>query len=139
MLERVFSFVTRAVTLCALLFACLPAQPTSAGEIPKLLYLLVEDDKLIASNIHLSRFDEMRLGAEEPIVQKSVAEAVAVVVTSKRFIAYRAFTGAWRPLRLWPEEKLIRVEAQDFSVLIMTSERILNFNGRSGIWAQTER
>jgi hypothetical protein len=139
MIKRVFRFLAWTGAACVILAAPGETRPASAGEVPKLLYLLVEDDRLIASNIHLSRFDELRLGAEEPIVEKSVADAVAVVVTRKRFIAYSAFTGAWRPLRLWPEEKLITLEAQDFSVLIMTSERILNFNGRSGIWAQTER
>ncbi len=139
MIEGVLRFMAYTAAGCILLLPCFVAGPASADEVPKLLYLLVEDDKLIASNIHLSRFDEMRLGADEPIVEKSVADAVAVVVTTKRFIAYSAFTGAWRPLRLRPEEKLVTLEAEDFSVLVMTSERLLNFNGRSGIWAQTER
>ncbi len=139
MIKRVFRFLAWTGAACVILATLGETRLASAGEVQKLLYLLVEDDILIASNIHLSRFDEMRLGADELIVQKAVANAVAVVVTRKRFIAYSAFTGAWRPLRLWPEEKLITLEAHDFAVHIMTSERILNFNGRSGIWAQTER
>ncbi len=139
MTQRVVFFVAWMATACLLLSIPMEQRPASAGDVPKLLYLLVEADRLIASNIHLSRFDEMRLGADEPIVQKAVADAVAVVVTTKRLIAYSVFTGAWRPLRLRPEEKIETVEAQDFSLLIVTSHRILNFNGQGGIWAETKR
>ena len=106
---------------------------------PKLVYLVVDDDRLIASNIFTSRFDEFRLGAKERIKQQAVANGVIVVVTNQRFIGYSIYTSSWRTLRTAAGEKLIGIEAEDFSALLTTSTRWLNFNGKSGVWAEIDR
>jgi hypothetical protein len=106
---------------------------------PKVLYVIIEDDRLIASNTSLSRFDEIKLTAEEVVLQKVEANAVAVIVTNKRIIGYAVFIGSWKPLRYQAGEKVLSVEAEDFSAFVLTSDRFLNFNGKHGLWAQTER
>jgi hypothetical protein len=105
--------------------------------VPKLLYIVVETDRLIASNIYLSRFDEFRLRPEEVVLEKAVADAVAVIVTNKRLIAYAVYIGSWNPKQYRAGEKVLSLQAQDYSAMIVTSDRVLNFNGRSGVWAQT--
>lgn len=115
---------------------------TDAGadlETPKLVYLMVDGDVLIASNIRFSRFDEFRLAPEEAIQRKSVGDAVAVIVTNERIIAYSALMASWRPIRYTPGESLETLEVEDFSASIITSRRFLNFNGRNGLWAERLR
>jgi hypothetical protein len=58
-----------------------------AGEVPKQVDLVVDGDRLIASNVRFSRFDELVLKARERVRDMAVGEAVIVVVTSQRIIA----------------------------------------------------
>ena len=109
------------------------------NDTPKVLYVIIEDDRLIASNTSLSRFDEIKLTAEEVVLQKVESDPVAVIVTNKRIIGYAVFLGSWKPLRYQAGEKVLSVEAEDFSAFVLTSDRLLNFNGKHGLWAQTER
>jgi len=106
---------------------------------PKLVYLLIEDDLLIASNIRFSRFDEFRLTAKESVQRKAVGDAVAVIATNERIIGYSALMAAWRSIRYAPGETLETVEVEDFSASIITNRRFLNFNGRNGLWAERLR
>ena len=109
-----------------------------ADETPRELHLIVQKDKLIASNVRLSRFDEFQLRPKERIQDKAVGSAVAVVYTNKRIIGYSVIRASWVSVRTEVGEKLRTIEAEDFSALVTTSERYLNFNGRSGIWAQRD-
>ncbi|WP_455218667.1 hypothetical protein, partial [Kaarinaea lacus] len=45
--------------------------------IPKLVYLIVDEDKVIASNIEFNRFDELTLNAKEEVINHEEGNAVA--------------------------------------------------------------
>jgi len=106
---------------------------------PKVLYLFKEDDRLVASNVQFNRFDELKLLANEKILDKIVAQSVAVVVTNERMIAYSALIAAWQVVKRRAREKIVEVQAADFSASVVTTDRFLNFNGRNAVWAERRR
>ena len=123
----------------AIAAAALPAHAQStAGNVPKQVHLVVDGKTLVASNVRLNRFDELDLGASEQIREQRVGEAVAVVITNKRIIAYGVLSG-WRPVDREPNEKIQSISAEDFAGLVVTDERMLNFNGETGVWAVQKR
>ncbi len=116
------------------------ALPSMAeNSVPKLVYLITDDDKLIASNIKMNRFDELRLKAREKPLDQAVANAVIVIITNRRIIGYSVYTAGWRSLDLKAEEEVRNVSAEDYSALIQTNKRFISFNGESGEWAETRR
>jgi hypothetical protein len=110
----------------------------SAGNVPKQVHLIVDGNTLVASNVRLNRFDELRLDARERIREQRVGEAVAVVVTNQRIIAYGVLSG-WRAIDLEPDEAIQSVSAEDFAGLVVSDRRMLNFNGETGVWAEQQR
>jgi len=64
-----------------------------AEEVEKVLFLVVEKDDVIASNTRLGRFDRLELQAKERIKDYKVSNAVAVVITNQRLVAYRVMAG----------------------------------------------
>jgi len=125
------------VALAAVFPAWANAQATS-GEIPKQVHLVVDGNRLVASNVRYSRFDELKLDAQETVRDTSTGEAVIVVVTNQRIIAYGVVSG-WRAIDRFPSERIESVSAQDFAALVVTSRRMLNFNGESGVWGERGR
>jgi hypothetical protein len=109
-----------------------------AGDVPKQVDLVVDGDRLVASNIRFSRFDELILRARERVRDMAVGEAVIVVVTTQRIIAYGVLSG-WRAIDRKPNEQIESVSAEDYGGLIVTSKRLLNFNGQSGVWGEQDR
>ena len=122
-----------------LIMACLLSVQARAHDVEKELFLVVEKDELIASNTRLGRFDRLRLGPREKLVDYRVANAVAVVVTNRRFVAYGVLHGNWNSRRTIPGERLVSLETGGYSATLLTSERILNYSGRSGAWSATRR
>lgn len=122
-----------------LIMACLLSVQVQAHDVEKELFLVVEKDEVIASNTKLGRFDRLELGPREKIVDYKVANAVAVVVTNRRFVAYGVLHGGWNSRRTHPEERLVSLEVADYSATVLTSDRILNYSGRSGAWSETKR
>ena len=130
-------FATAVLTLLMLLGAGAYLQASETQE--KVLFLIQDADRIIASNTLFSRFDELKISAKEEIVQQEVAEAVAVVVTNQRLIAYGAYAPGWKSERLIANERVESIQAVDSSVQVVTSDRLLNFYGRRGSWAMTKR
>ncbi len=131
----------RAVALsCAL--ACLVALggPVGAqsGYVSKQVHLVTDGGKLFASNVKLNRFDELKLDAQERVLDQQVGAAVAVVITNQRIAAYGVLSG-WRFLDKMPNEQIESIAAEDYAGVIVTSARLLNFNGESGVWAAQKR
>jgi hypothetical protein len=110
-----------------------------ADEVEKTLFLVIEADEVIASNTRLGRFDRLEFNAKERILEHKVANAVAVIVTNQRFVAYGVLGGSWQSLRREAGEHAQKIEVEDYSATVVTDDRILNFNGRSGAWNQTRR
>lgn len=124
-----------ALILMMLLSAYVSADDT----IPKLVYLIVDKEKLVAANIEFNRFDTIKLFGQETIVKTKVANAVIVVITNQRILGYSIYTPGWRTIDIGANESVESVTAEDYSALVVTSQRILSFNGRNGVWAQKSR
>jgi hypothetical protein len=122
----------------AVLSAGVLAQGGTAGNVPKQVHLVADSGRILASNVRLNRFDELKLQAQERIREQKVGEAVAVVITNQRLIAYGVLSG-WRSVDRSPNEQIESVSAEDYAVLIVTSQRMLNFNGESGAWGEQRR
>jgi len=117
-----------------------PVQAPVAEEPPaKLVYVVREGDSVVASNVLFSRSDELKLVAREVIVREQEDNAIVVLQTNQRLVAYSVYTAAWVAVALQAGETVERLEAEDYSAFALTSRRILNFNGRSGNWSQTGR
>jgi hypothetical protein len=127
------------VILLAMFVGCLLPVHAAAHNIEKLLFLVVENGEVVASNTRLGRFDRLVLGPREKMVDYKVANAVAVVVTNRRFAAYGVLHGGWNSRRVQPGERLLSLEAADYSATVLTSDRILNYSGRTGAWSDTKR
>ncbi len=110
-----------------------------AGDVEKVLFIVIDGDDVIASNTKAGRFDRLKLSAKERIQDYTVANAVAVVVTNQRYVAYGVLAGSWQSLRRRAKEKTENIEVQDYSATVVTSDRILNFYSRTGAWNETPR
>ena len=106
--------------------------------VPKQVHLVNDGAKLFASNVKLNRFDELKLDAQERVLDQQVGAAVAVVITNQRIVAYGVLAG-WRSMDRMPNEQIESVMAEDYAGLIVTSIRMLNFNGETGVFAERKR
>lgn len=131
----------RAAALCCAL-ACVVALGGSvsaqSGYVPKQVHLVTDNGKLFASNVKLNRFDELKLDAQERVLDQQVGAAVAVVITNQRITAYGVLSG-WRSIDRMPNEQIESIMAEDYAGVIVTSSRLLNFNGETGVWAAQKR
>jgi hypothetical protein len=109
-----------------------------SSPVPKQVHLVNDNGKLFASNIKLNRFDELKLDAQERVLDQQVGSAVAVVITNQRITAYGVLSG-WRSMDRMPNEQIESITAEDYAAVIVTSSRLLNFNGQSGAWAAQKR
>ncbi len=132
--------------ICLALLLLLPVlmgpAPAFAGDEPpaRLLYWHEEDDgRIVVSNIRFSRNDVLELGGRERIEERASSQAMLVLVTNRRMVAYSVYTAAWREVPRKATERLEQLEAEDYSAFVLTSDRVLNFNGRSGVWSEDRR
>jgi hypothetical protein len=132
------SVVRIAVWLYAAVLSAVALAQGSNGNVPKQVHLVTDSGRILASNVRLNRFDELKLQAQERVREQKVGEAVAVVITNQRFVAYGVLSG-WRAMDRSVNEQIESVDAVDFAALIVTNERMLNFNGESGVWAEQRR
>ena len=132
----------RILALVSIFLAGAPMHAASAqintGDIAKQVHLVVDGDRLFASNIRTSNFDELRLNPRERLLDKREGEGVIVVVTNQRLIAYGVVSG-WRDIDRQANERIEAISAADYAGLIVTNKRMLNFNGESGVWGERQR
>jgi hypothetical protein len=107
--------------------------------VEKSVYLIVEDDRIIASNVQTGQFFDFDLSAKEKVEQQIVANGVAIVVTNQRYAGIGVFSGGWQSIRRIAGEEVVSAEAQDYSALVVTSDRVLSFNGKTGSWSDRKR
>jgi hypothetical protein len=125
--------------ILASLLLLLPLVPVADEEVPKSIFLVNEDDEVIASNIQTGQFFELDLQAKEKILKQFVANGVALVVTNQRYIAIGIYPIGWSDLDRIAGEELVSAEVEDYAALVVTTDRILSFNGKIGSWSQTKR
>jgi len=109
------------------------------GNPSKLVFLIIENDKYIVSDIRSNRFVELRRSAKERLIDTAEAEQVVVIATNQRYTAYSARVQAWVDIRTQAGERLQSIRADDFAVLITTNKRYLSFNGANGVWNSRAR
>ena len=125
--------------VCALLAAMPAPEPAGAqSNVRKQVFLVVDGDRLVASNVRRNGFDELRLDARERVLSNAEGEGVIIVVTNQRLLAYGALSG-WRDKSRQTNERIESVSAVDYAGLIVTNRRILNFNGETGVWGEQKR
>jgi hypothetical protein len=130
------------IGLLGMLFLGWPITSTTvqADESPaKLVYVVRDGDVIVASNILFSRSDELELIAQEKVLRQEEDNAIVVLLTNQRLVAYSVYTAAWVTIALQAGESVERFEAEDYSAFALTNRRILNFNGQNGNWSQTRR
>jgi len=116
------------------------ANVVSADEVvAKTIFLVDEDDRIVAANTATGQFFSLALHAKEKIRQRYVANGVAILVTNQRFAGVGSYPSGWSSLRRIAGENVVSAEVVDKSALLVTSDRILTFNGESGSWAETRR
>ena len=128
----------RKLAACGLLLLGMSAV-VAEEVVEKSLYLVVEDDRIIASNVQTGQFFDFDFSAKEEVQQQIVANGVAIVVTNQRYAGIGVFSSGWQSIRRIAGEKVISAEAQDYSALIVTSDRVLAFNGKTGSWSDRKR
>ena len=128
-----------ALGVIAALAATVNAQNVGGyNYVPKQVHLVTDGAKLFASTVKLNRFDELKLNAQERVLDQQVGAAVAVVITNRRIVVYGVLSG-WRSLDRMPNEQIESITAEDYAGLIVTSLRMLNFNGQNGVFAERKR
>jgi len=131
-----------AALACALIAVAALALPAGAqggaNYVAKQVHLVNDNGRLFASNIKLNRFDELKLDAQERVLDQQEGAGVAVVVTNQRIVVYGVLSG-WRSMDRLPNEQIESIMAEDYAGLIVTSTRMLNFNGETGVFAERKR
>lgn len=122
--------------LSFLLLAAAAAQAQNG--VRKQVFLVVDGDRLVASNVRTNGFDELRLDARERIMLSEEGEGVIIVITNQRMLAYGAASG-WSAQDRNTGEQVDSVSAADYAGLIVTNKRMLNFNGETGVWGERQR
>lgn len=105
----------------------------------KLVFLSIEANKYIVSDIRSNRFIELRRSAKERLIDSAEAKQVVILATNQRFTAYSALTQAWSKIRTQAGEQLESIRAEDYAVLVTTNQRLLNYNGANGVWTEYDR
>ena len=134
-------FVLRQ-TLSYLLVFFLLAMPGASGadqEVEKTIFLVDESDRVVAVNAETGQFFDLVLSAKERILDRIVANGVALLVTNQRVAGVSDYPVGWSSLRRKAGEKVVSAEAADHSALVVTSDRILVFNGKTGAWSEKRR
>jgi hypothetical protein len=108
-------------------------------EVAKTIFLVTEQDRVIAANAETGQFFDFIFSAKERVEQRVVASGVALLVTNQRFAGVGVFPSGWRTTRRHADEAFISAEAADYSAVVITSDRVLTFNGKTGAWSFTDR
>jgi hypothetical protein len=116
-----------------------PFATMAEGIVTKTIFLVDEDDKIVAANTETGQFFDLKINAKERIQQRHVANGVAVLVTNQRFAGVGSYPSGWSSLRRIADEKVVKIDVVDRSALVVTSDRIITFNGDRGSWSETRR
>lgn len=127
------------IGLSSILFVLMLVTAASAQQaVRKQVFLVIDGDRLVASNVRTNGFAEFRLDARERMLDSAEGEGVIMVVTNQRLLAYGAFSG-WSARDRETNETVESLSAVDYAGLVVTSRRMLNFNGETGVWGERQR
>ena len=131
---------TRNIRYALLFFLLVMPVGVNAEEyVEKTLFLVNEDDRVVAVNAETGQFFDFIISAKERVQDRFVANGVAILVTNQRFAGVGIYPSGWASLRRKAQEKVVSVEVADRSAVLVTSDRILTFSSKSGVWSETRR
>jgi len=131
---------TRNISYALLFFLLVMPVGVNAEEyVEKTLFLVNEDDRVVAVNAETGQFFDFIISAKERVQDRFVANGVAILVTNQRFAGVGIYPSGWVSLRRKAQEKVVSVEVADRSAVLVTSDRILTFSSKSGVWSETRR
>jgi hypothetical protein len=131
---------TRNIRYALLFFLLVMPVGVNAEEyVEKTLFLVNEDDRVVAVNAETGQFFDFIISAKERVQDRFVANGVAILVTNQRFAGVGIYPSGWVSLRRKAQEKVVSVEVADRSAVLVTSDRILTFSSKSGVWSETRR
>ena len=105
----------------------------------KLVFLSIEENKYIVSDIRSNRFIELSRRAKERLIDSAEAKQIVLLASNQRFTAYSALTQTWSEIRTQAGEKLESIRAEDYAALVTTNQRFLSYSGENGIWTEHDR
>ena len=116
-----------------------PGVVNAGEEVEKTIFLVNEDDRIVAVNAETGQFFDLIISAKERIQDRFVANGVAILVTNQRFAGVGIYPSGWSSIRRKAQEKVVSAEVADRSAVLVTSDRILTFSSKSGVWSETRR
>ncbi len=145
-MARIAAFALKPLMLAAALLVTIPGFTSGPGpghkagaeKVLRQVKLIVEPERLLASNTRLNRLDQQELQGGEQYLRHAESEAAIVVATNQRILAYGPVIG-WRSIQLLPGETIESLQAEDYAVFIITNLRYLNFNADTGLWGREQR
>ena len=117
----------------------IPAGAIAEESVEKTLFLVNEDDRVVAVNAETGQFFDFIISAKERVQDRFVANGVAILVTNQRFAGVGIYPSGWSSIRRKAQEKVLSAEVADRSAVLVTSDRILTFSSKSGVWSETRR
>ena len=131
---------TRNIRYALLFFLLVMPVGVNAEEyVEKTLFLVNEDDRVVAVNAETGQFFDFIISAKERVQDRFVANGVAILVTNQRFAGVGIYPSGWISMRRKAQEKVVSAEVADRSAVLVTSDRILTFSSKSGVWSETRR
>ena len=128
------------LNVCLILLLLVTSGTAGADQdVEKTIFLVYENDRVVAANAETGQFFDLVLRARERIRERYVANGVAILVTNQRFAGVSNYPSGWSSMRRRAGEKVVSAEVVDHSALLVTSDRILVFNGKSGAWSEKRR
>src|SRR4026209_2252050 len=91
-----------------------PYSHAQTASVPKQVHLVQDGNRILASNVRLNRFDELKLGAQERVREQRVGQAFAIVVTNQRIIADGVLSGGV-PMDRAANETIQSISAEDYA------------------------
>lgn len=131
---------TRSIRYVLLFFLlAIPVGANAEEYVEKTLFLVNENDRVVAVNAETGQFFDFIISAKERIQDRFVANGVAILVTNQRFAGVGIYPSGWSTIRRKAQEKVVSAEVADRSAVLVTSDRILTFSSKSGVWSETRR
>ena len=134
-IARVKDFVNEGITVCQQNQGF--QQISQVAEDDQEVFLVIEDDHLIGCNGVTGKFAEVRLQNNENVLEHTVANLIAIVITNKRILAFSSLTDDWHIVKRRTAERFLDLQASGSRAVVLTSKRVMTFNGRK--WYERSR
>ncbi len=112
-------------------------QRVRSEEIANEVFLLVNNDKLMAFSSLGNNWFEKKLHTGETVIKSIYDGNVAVAYTSERALAFSGIKNRWSEERFRIRESVISISAEGNVGTVITDIRALGFSAKSGGWVES--